>query len=135
MGRPGRSVPAALVLTLVFLLSGCARGGKDAGRPAPVVTPVNAALVAQSRIPSIPIFEAPGAPGPKLKLSNPNEDGAPRVFLLKSRRDGWLEVLLPVRPNGSRGWIKESDVTLGNNLTASGWSSARTASRCRTAAR
>ena len=94
----------------------CASGGKDAGRPAPVVAPVNAALVAQSRIPSIPIFEAPGAPGPKLNLSNPNEDGAPRVFLVKSRRDGWLEVLLPVRPNGSRGWIKESDVTLGNNL-------------------
>lgn len=72
--------------------------------------------MAQSRVPSISVFEAPGAAGPKLGLSNPNEDGAPRVFLVKSRRDGWLEVLLPVRPNGSRGWIKESDVTLGNNL-------------------
>jgi len=45
-------------------------------------------------------------------LRSPNDDGAPQVFLVKDRRDGWLDVLLPVRPNGSRGWIKESDVAL-----------------------
>lgn len=116
MGRRGRFVPAAAIAAaLTLLLSGCATGGEDAERPAPAVAPVPAALVAQSRIPSIPVFEAPGAPTPKLNLASPNEDGATRVFLVKSRRDGWLEVLLPVRPNGSRGWIKESDVTLGNS--------------------
>jgi len=50
-----------------------------------------------------------------MTLSNPNEDGAVRLFLVKERRDGWLHVLLPVRPNGSRGWIGESDVTLGSH--------------------
>ncbi len=103
-----------MILALALVLSGCGGGDKDAGRPAPTVA-AGAALVAQSKVPSIPVFEAPAAANPKLNLSNPNEDGAPRVFLVKSRREGWLEVLLPVRPNGSRGWVKESDVTLGNS--------------------
>lgn len=48
-------------------------------------------------------------------LSHPTERGVPRVFLVETRRDGWLEVLLPVRPNGSTGWIRESDVELAAN--------------------
>ncbi len=33
------------------------------------------------------------------------------MFLVRDRRDDWLQVLLPVRPNGSIGWIRASDVT------------------------
>lgn len=95
-------------------LPACTRGAKQAGRPTPGEA-TTSSLVAQSRVPSIPVFDSPASTDPRLNLSNPNEDGAPRVFLVKTRREGWLEVLLPVRPNGSRGWVKESDVTLGNN--------------------
>jgi lipoprotein-anchoring transpeptidase ErfK/SrfK len=36
----------------------------------------------------------------------------PQVFLVKQqKKDGWVQVLLPVRPNGSTGWVKEADVT------------------------
>lgn len=35
--------------------------------------------------------------------------------MVKSRRDDWLEVLLPVRPNGSKGWIRASEVSLSEN--------------------
>jgi lipoprotein-anchoring transpeptidase ErfK/SrfK len=40
----------------------------------------------------------------------------PQVFLVKQqRKDGWVQVLLPVRPNGSTGWVKGTDVTLTPN--------------------
>ena len=40
----------------------------------------------------------------------------PQVFLVKSQRpDGWTEVLLPVRPNGSTGWVHASEITLTPN--------------------
>lgn len=71
--------------------------------------------MAQAKGTSIEVFESPGASAPKVRLPSPNEYGAPRVFLVKARRDGWLEVLLPVRPNGSRGWIRESDVSLADH--------------------
>jgi len=40
----------------------------------------------------------------------------PQVFLVKQQRaDGWVQVLLPVRPNGSTGWVQASDLTLTAN--------------------
>ena len=39
-----------------------------------------------------------------------------QVFLVKSQtKDGWVEVLLPVRPNGTTGWVHASDVSITNN--------------------
>lgn len=102
---------AAIVMAvLAVLLVGCGRGKQ--AEVSPDVAPAPS-VVAQSKVPSIPVFDSPGAPSAKLELSHPNEDGAPRVFLVKARQSGWLQVLLPVRPNGSKGWIKENDVTLG----------------------
>jgi lipoprotein-anchoring transpeptidase ErfK/SrfK len=43
---------------------------------------------------------------------SPIADGSPLVFLVVSRRLGWDLVRLPVRPNGSTGWIREAAVTL-----------------------
>ena len=106
-----RLAVVALSAALSLALPAC--GGGDSAGPQQTGPPVS--LVAQSKIPSIPVFEAPGASAPKMSLSNPNEDGAPRVFLVKSAQSGWLEVLLPVRPNGSRGWIREEDVTIAKN--------------------
>lgn len=98
------------VLVLAILFVGCGRGEQAEVRNDAAPPP---SIVAQSKVPSIPVFESPGAPTAKLSLSNPNEDNAPRVFLVKARQSGWLQVLLPVRPNGSKGWIRENDVTLG----------------------
>ena len=39
-------------------------------------------------------------------------EATPLVFLVKDDADGWLEVYLPVRPNGSTGWVRAGDVTL-----------------------
>lgn len=48
-------------------------------------------------------------------LTNPTENGAPLVFQVLSERQGWVEVLLPIRPNGSRGWLPRSSVELATN--------------------
>jgi lipoprotein-anchoring transpeptidase ErfK/SrfK len=38
-----------------------------------------------------------------------------QVFLVKSRtKSGWVQVLLPVRPNGTTGWVRADDVTIVN---------------------
>lgn len=42
-------------------------------------------------------------------LANPLPSGAPLTFLLDSREGDWLKVMLPVRPNGSTGWIRAED--------------------------
>lgn len=45
-------------------------------------------------------------------LDNPLPSGAPRTFLLDLDPGGaWLRVLLPVRPNGSTGWVRRDEVT------------------------
>jgi lipoprotein-anchoring transpeptidase ErfK/SrfK len=38
-----------------------------------------------------------------------------QVFLVKEQRPEWVEVLLPVRPNGSTGWVKAADVSITAN--------------------
>ncbi|GAA1091347.1 L,D-transpeptidase [Nocardiopsis composta] len=47
-------------------------------------------------------------------LSNPNDLGADRVFLVERAEGDWLEVLLPVRPNGGTGWIRRDEVELAS---------------------
>ena len=34
------------------------------------------------------------------------------MFLVKSRRPGWDQIYLPLRPNGRTGWVKGSRLTL-----------------------
>jgi lipoprotein-anchoring transpeptidase ErfK/SrfK len=69
-------------------------------------------VVAVAKVASIPIYDQPDLNTPaKLRLANPTEDGAPLVFLVHATKSGWFQVLLPVRPNGSVGWIQDSLVT------------------------
>ena len=37
------------------------------------------------------------------------------MFLVEQDQGEWLQVLLPVRPNGSTGWIRAADVTVASN--------------------
>jgi hypothetical protein len=66
------------------------------------------------------IYPAPGAPTPTTALPNPRlTDSDPPLerdlgFLVASEpKDNdceWIEVFLPVRPNGTTGWVRRSDV-------------------------
>lgn len=48
-------------------------------------------------------------------LPSPNADGAPLVFLVERVDGDRIQVLLPVRPNGSAGWINANEVRLSRH--------------------
>jgi lipoprotein-anchoring transpeptidase ErfK/SrfK len=127
--------PASLLLTclavLVFVAGGCAgsrpsldgitppttTGVPDPGAKVATLDP-NAAgvsVVATASVATVNVYDAPDAAKPNRSLKSPNVNGVPVVFLVDATQDGWLRVLLPVRPNGSTGWIRSSDVTLSRH--------------------
>ena len=65
----------------------------------------------------VAVYPSAGAARPERSLPNPNENGAPLVFLLVRPYDGqaWVEVALPVRPNGSRGWVRAEDLRIASH--------------------
>jgi lipoprotein-anchoring transpeptidase ErfK/SrfK len=71
--------------------------------------------VAVAEVPTVAVYAgADDAGQPTHRLANPTESGAPLVFMVDGdETDGpWLQVNLPVRPNGSRGYVRSADVTL-----------------------
>ncbi|MCK9898790.1 MULTISPECIES: L,D-transpeptidase [Parafrankia] len=114
---------AAAVVLGGAILTGCG-GGDDSGSAAGQVPETvrsqlaavaglgqGASTVLTATGAGVDIYQAPNAPRPTSTLSNPNENGAPRVFLVQARMPGWWQVLLPVEPNGSTGWVKAEQVT------------------------
>ncbi len=47
-------------------------------------------------------------------FNNPSAWGDPFVMLVTERRGDWLQVEIPVRPNGTPGWVAAADVTLSS---------------------
>jgi lipoprotein-anchoring transpeptidase ErfK/SrfK len=69
--------------------------------------------VAEALVPSVKVYDHEGATTPVRTIAQPNDPPRPLVFLVQKEHPPlWLEVLLPVRPNGSTGWIKATDVRL-----------------------
>lgn len=62
-----------------------------------------------------PIYASPGGEVAQT-LPNPWIGDSPLVFLVKEQTDeGWLEVYLPIRPNGSTGFVPASDVQVSGH--------------------
>jgi lipoprotein-anchoring transpeptidase ErfK/SrfK len=136
LGRAVGSVAVAAVLVVAATACGGDgaadpnRGG--AGSATSTTTDPLAAYrswIATARVPTIAVYGSPDAPEPALQLENPwvvdpdqSSATVPQVFLVVGGRDSpgarptgdWIEVLLPVRPNGSTGWIRAADVTLAS---------------------
>ncbi|MGE3621452.1 MAG: L,D-transpeptidase [Acidimicrobiia bacterium] len=55
---------------------------------------------------AVEVHASPGDPTVILVLDPLTELGSARALPIVDRRDGWLRVELPVRPNGSSGWIR-----------------------------
>ncbi|GMU79408.1 MAG: hypothetical protein AMXMBFR46_22000 [Acidimicrobiia bacterium] len=78
-------------------------------------------LIAQAVVPLVAVYEHPDAAAPIRRFENPwfvNDDArypVDTVFLAQEQRNGWVRVLLPVRPNGSTGWVRATDVRLVPN--------------------
>ena len=109
-----------VLLTLVIALVGgaCKDEPKfSAGRsrtPTQTRNP-NISTVAEAVVPEVAVYEAPDAPEPRQTIKQPDDPPRPLIFLVKTEQAPWLEVHLPVRPNGTTGWIRESDVKLSQH--------------------
>ena len=69
-------------------------------------------IVAQATGSRVGVFRAPGANRPFRILRSPTAVGSPLVFLVRRRVEGWVQVWLPTRPNGSAGWVHDRAVAL-----------------------
>jgi lipoprotein-anchoring transpeptidase ErfK/SrfK len=69
-------------------------------------------LVAQAVGRTVTVHRSPKAGNILVVLANPGRFGEQRVFLVKSRRPGWEQIYLPLRPNGSTGWVEDRNVEL-----------------------
>jgi len=82
--------------------------------------PPYASLVAVAVGPRVAVYQQPLPSAVSQSFPNPWSVDPQRpaavveqVFLVEERRpDGWIKVLLPVRPNGSTGWVRASNVTI-----------------------
>jgi lipoprotein-anchoring transpeptidase ErfK/SrfK len=127
IGRLARRTIAAFALVALIGAAGCAGArprlepaSPAAAAPAPgktaTVDPRDGSVVATAAVPKVDIYTAPDPTQPPSRtLLNPIASGGPLVFLVEESRAGWHRVLLPVRPNGSTGWIRAGDVTLARH--------------------
>jgi lipoprotein-anchoring transpeptidase ErfK/SrfK len=131
-----RRIPRLLLCAaaLAIALVGCGGGGSATLGKKPVTTTVGKAATpayvsyiatAKSTVTQVPVYDSPTATDPARQLENPwlvdptvPTSKVTQVFLVKEQRPDWVEVLLPVRPNGSTGWVKATDVTVTPNTFA-----------------
>ena len=123
-GGRGASLVAALAIVLASLVGAGtiaapayagtpAKGsGEGEAEPAKQETPAQPSVVAKAVTGEVPVYDEPGASKPSRVLANPTITDGELVFLVDQVDGDWLKVLLPVKPNGSTGWIRAEDVAL-----------------------
>jgi lipoprotein-anchoring transpeptidase ErfK/SrfK len=86
--------------------------------PTTTIPDPTVAKVAVAKQSVVEVFTSPVQPEPARTLDNPQPSGAApggeyilRMLVVEDRGD-WLKVLLPIRPNGSSGWIRRATVDL-----------------------
>jgi lipoprotein-anchoring transpeptidase ErfK/SrfK len=112
-----------LLVAAMVTLASCGGGGSPTLAKHPSRTPSRVSTVpatfsqvAQPVGSTLGIYPSPLAAAPSQTYPNPwRLDDDPRypvaqVFLVTRRAGDWLQVLLPVRPNGTTGWVRAADV-------------------------
>lgn len=136
-----RSLSARARIAFAIATTACGSGSADTAQikraqptvaptttlPAPPTTTVppyiTYIVTVRPEVTNLAVYPAPGATEPSMYFPNPwlyepdnPATAVPQVFMAKTLRgDEWVEVLLPVRPNGSLGWLHASDVTILRN--------------------
>ena len=75
---------------------------------------VDRSIIATAAIPEVEVFDEIDGEITH-RMANPTPTFGPLVFLTTENQDDWHQVLLPVRPNGSLGWVRNADVTLATH--------------------
>jgi lipoprotein-anchoring transpeptidase ErfK/SrfK len=113
-----------LLVCAWFVVSGCAVPAPQAVRIPASPTPARSGFARPSHAPvAYPAYAATARVAEVLvhaseggavqrRLDNPQPSGAPLVFLVRRQAGAWVQVDLPVRPNGSTGWVRAADVTV-----------------------
>ena len=111
-------------VVLAALAAGCGGGHSSPPAPTPTATVAKVALqqaavktvrpnsVAKLMVPAAALSSPGGAVVDQLGTSVRPGGGPTRLLVLGRRTQGgktWLKVLLPVRPNGTSGWIPRTD--------------------------
>src|SRR5579884_4073529 len=68
-------------------------------------------FIAVARSATLRVYRHPHR-GPSTTLSNQLSAGAPLSLLVRRLRGHWIEVYLPIRPDGSTGWVPARSVRL-----------------------
>lgn len=128
---PRLRAAVAAGLTTIILLTGCSAASERitvTAAPQPevavsepaIATPAasDASALAARTDGAVNVYDSPQNATPARTLPATTGFGTPTVLLVAEvgtgADDGWLEVLLPERPNGSTGWIRAADVELQN---------------------
>ncbi|HEY2665992.1 MAG TPA: L,D-transpeptidase [Actinomycetota bacterium] len=83
-----------------------------ASAPAPIPVPTSS-LAADVAVAALPVYGAPAVGKVLASVPDVNAMGQKEALLVTDASvPGWYEVQVPVRPNGSQGWIRASDVTI-----------------------
>jgi hypothetical protein len=107
---------AGLVALLALVTAACTSRGAPQLAPltstiAPAVKDPYRNTVAEAVVPHVAVYESPDAATPSRTITEPDDPPRPLVFLVQEERPPlWLKVLLPMRPNGSTGWVKAQDM-------------------------
>ena len=123
-----RQIAAGLAASLL-LVNACGGGSSDddaidettttaaesSNADAVAAAPSTGSQAATAVPAQVQVYATAGDAEPTTLLDNPNENGAPLVFLVKEDQGEWLEVYLPIRPNGSTGFVRSADVTVADN--------------------
>jgi lipoprotein-anchoring transpeptidase ErfK/SrfK len=115
---------ATLATAVLLAVAGCGGDDKPEATATPLAADVQSQLADISGIgqdistiitaagASVDVYLAPTDPQPSSHFASPNENGAPRVFLATAKAPGWWQVLLPVQPNGTVGWVRNDQVSV-----------------------
>jgi len=118
-----KKVPTAMMgimAVLMLVLTSC-RGAIPpfSASPAPTSAPHPEAMANGAtgwvKPAVIYVYDSPGSLDPsraERAFSNRNPFGGPQVFALKTAFADWFEIVLPVRPNGTTGWIHRRDIDI-----------------------
>jgi hypothetical protein len=98
-----------VVVGAAVLVGGC--GGSSGGGKDEAKLKAGAVWVAEVKPARVKVREYQDG-GKSQELHNPDLNGTPLTFLVDGKKieEDWVKVHLPVRPNGTKGWVKRSDL-------------------------